>query len=364
MTLSELSIRRPVLTMVFAIAIVIFGLVAFTSLGVREYPSVEPPVITVRTDYPGANAEIVESQITEPLEEQINRVDGIKNLSSVSSTGRSTVRVEFELGMDLENAANDVRDRVSQAVRSLPPDVDPPIVSKADADAQTILTITLQSRQRNLLQLTEYARNVFAERLQTIKGVSQVNIWGAKQYAMRLILDVDRMNAYQVTPVDVRNALNAQSIELPSGQVEGERRYLTIQTYGRINSEDEFNELIIVQREGTIIRLKDIGRAELSPQNQQSILRGNKGIPMVGVALQPQPGSNYIEIVDEAHRRVEMLKKELPADIMVGVGLDITPGIRRSIRDVQNTIITAFVLVLLIIFVFLRNFRTTLIPIN
>jgi hydrophobe/amphiphile efflux-1 (HAE1) family protein len=363
MTLSELSIKRPVLTIVFAIAIVIFGLVAFSSLGVREYPSVEPPVITVRTDYPGANAEIIESQITEPLEEQINRVDGIKNLSSTSSTGRSTVRVEFELGMDLENAANDVRDRVSQAIRSLPPDADPPIVSKADADAQTILTITLQSQQRNLLQLTEYARNVFAERLQTIKGVSQVNIWGAKQYAMRLVLDVDRMNAFQVTPVDVRNALNTQSLELPSGQVEGERRYLTIQTYGRINSEEEFNDMIITRREGTIVRLKDIGRAELSPQNQQSVLRGNKGIPMVGVAMQPQPGSNYIEIVDEAHRRVEILKRELPADITVGIGMDITPSIRRSIKDVQNTIITAFVLVLLIIFVFLRNFRTTLIPI-
>jgi hydrophobe/amphiphile efflux-1 (HAE1) family protein len=363
MTLSELSIKRPVLTTVFAIAIVIFGLVAFSSLGVREYPSVEPPVITVRTDYPGANAEIVESQITEPLEEQINRVDGIKNLSSVSSTGRSTVRVEFDLGKDLENATNDVRDRVSQAIRSLPPDVDPPVVSKADADAQTILTITLQSSQRNLLKLTEYARNVFAERLQTIKGVSQVNIWGAKQYAMRLYLDVDRMNAFQVTPVDIRNALSAQSIELPSGQVEGEKRYLTIQTYGKINTEEEFNDLIITQREGTIVRLKDVGRAVLSPHNQQSILRGNKGIPMVGVALQPQPGANYIDIVDEAHRRVEMLKKELPDDIMVGIGMDITPSIRKSIKDVQNTILTAFALVLLIIFVFLRNFRTTLIPV-
>jgi len=363
MTLSEISIQRPVFTMVMAIVIIIFGIVAFTSLGVREYPSVEPPVITVRTDYPGANAQIIESQITEPLEEQINRVDGIKNLSSISSTGRSTIRVEFSLGMDLDNAANDVRDRVAQAVRSLPPDTDPPIVSKADADAQTILTVTLQSHERNLMQLTEFARNVFAERLQTITGVSQVNIWGSKLYAMRLHLDPGKMVALNITPIDVRNALAAQNIELPAGQIEGDQRYLTIQTYGRINTEEEFNQLIIAQRDDAIIRLSDIGRAELAALNQQSILRGNGGVPMVGVALQPQPGSNYIEIVDEAHRRVNQLKREIPDDIMVGIALDITPPIRKSIRDVQYTILTAFFLVLLIIFVFLRNFRTTLIPV-
>ncbi len=363
MTLSEMSIKRPVLTLVFSIAIVIFGVVAFLSLGVREYPSVDPPIITVRTNYPGANAGIIESQITEPLEEQINRVDGIKNLSSVSSVGRSTIRVEFDLGKDLDNAANDVRDRVAQAVRSLPPDADPPIVSKADADAQTILAITLQSRSRNLTELTQFADNVFAERLQTIEGVSQVNIWGQKQYAMRLIMDVDLMNAYRITPQDVRRALNEQNIELPSGQVEGNKRYLTIQTYGRLSTEEEFNNLVIASRDNAIIRFRDIGRAELGALNDKSLLRGNQGIPMVGVALQPQPGANYIEIVDEAYRRVEILKREIPSDIIVGVGLDITNSIRQSIRDVQYTIIAAFVLVLIIIFVFLRNIRTTFIPV-
>lgn len=363
MTLSALSIQRPVLTMVFAIAIVIFGIVAFVSLGVREYPSVDPPIITVRTDYPGANAEIIESQITEPLEDQVNRVDGIKILTSVSSVGRSTIRVEFDLGMDLDNAANDVRDRVAQAVRTLPPDADPPIVSKADADAQTILTITLQSRSRNLLELTQIAENVFAERLQTIEGVSQVNIWGRKQFAMRLILDVDRMNAYGITPLDVRQSLSQQNIELPSGQVEGDQRYITIQTYGRLSTEEEFDNLVIVNRGNTIIRLKDIGRAELGALNDQSLLRGNRGIPMVGVAMQPQPGANYVEIVDEAYRRVEMLKREIPDDIIVGVALDITNSIRQSIRDVQYTILVAFFLVLFIIFIFLRNLRTTFIPV-
>jgi len=363
MTLSDLSIKRPVLSTVFAIAIIIFGLVAFYSLGVREYPSVDPPIITVRTDYTGANAQIMESQITEPLEEAVNRVDGIKTLSSISSTGRSTIRVEFELGMDLDNAANDVRDRVSQAVRNLPPDADPPIVSKADADAQTIFTVTLSSNNRSLLELTDLAENVFAERLQTIEGVSQVNIWGRKQYAMRLILDMEKMEALNVSPIDIRNALNEQNIELPSGRVEGDRRYLTIQTYGRLNTEEEFNNLIITQKDNTLIRLKDVGNARLAAQNEKSILRGNRGIPMVGVAMQPQPGSNFIEIVDEAKRRVDMLSRDMPQDITIGVGLDVTGSIRQSIRDVQYTIFAAFVLVLIIIFIFLRSFRTTFIPI-
>lgn len=363
MTLSELSIKRPVLTMVFAIAIVIFGASSFLNLGVRDYPSVDPPIITVSTSYTGANAEIIESQITEPLEIQINRIDGIKTLTSTSTTGRSIIRVEFELGMDLDNAANDVRDRVAQAVRNLPPDTDPPIVSKADADAQTIVTITLQSGKRSLLALTDIAQNIFAERLQTIPGVSQVNVWGSKQYAMRLNLDMDRMIAHRVNPVDVRNALTAQNIELPSGQVEGDSRYLTIQTYGRLNTEEEFNNLVIADRNGTIVRLRDIGHAELGALNEKSIMRGNGGIPMVGVAMQPQPGSNYIEIVDEVYRRVELLKKEIPGDIIIGTGLDITTSIRQSIRDVQSTILEAFILVVAIIFIFLRNLRTTLIPI-
>ncbi len=363
MTLSDISIKRPVLSSVFAIAIVIFGVVAFFSLGVREYPSIDPPIITVRTDYTGANAQIIESQITEPLEESVNRVDGIKRISSVSSTGRSTITVEFELSRDLDNAANDVRDRVAQAIRNLPPDADPPVVSKADADAQTIYTVTLQSDQRSLLELTDIADNLFAERLQTIEGVSQINIWGEKRYAMRLILDVEKMNAFNITPVDIRNALTGQNVELPSGQVEGDRTYITIQTFGRLNTEEEYDNLIIARRDNTLIRLKDVGRAVLGAQNEKSMLRGNNAIPMVGVAMQPQPGSNFIEIVDEAKQRVEQMKKEIPDDITIGVGLDITNSIRQSIRDVQYTIIVAFILVLLIIFVFLRSFRTTFIPI-
>ncbi|MFP4060986.1 MAG: efflux RND transporter permease subunit [Bacteroidales bacterium] len=363
MTLSDLSIKRPVLATVFSIAIVIFGIVAFFSLGVREYPSVDPPVISVRTDYTGANAEIIETQITEPLEEEINQVAGIKMLSSISSNGRSSIRVEFELGMDIDDAANDVRDKVAQALRSLPPDADPPVVTKADADAQTILAITLSSNKRSLLELTEIADNLFTERLQTIQGISEVYLWGEKEYTMRLILDPAKMDAYGLTTLDVRNALQAQNLELPTGQIEGLRKYLTLRTYGRLNTKEEFDNLIISRKENTLIRIKDVGQAILGPLNEKSILRGNGGIPMVGVAMQPQPGANYIEIVDEAFKRVEKIKIDLPPDITLGVGLDITKSIRKSIDDVKHTIFTAFGLVVFIIFIFLRNFRSTLIPV-
>lgn len=363
MTLSELSIKRPVLATVFSIVIVIFGIVGFLSLGIREFPSVDPPVITVRTDYTGANAEIIEAQITEPLEEQINRVAGIKTISSTSSNGRSSIRVEFELGMDLDDAANDVRDKVSQGMRNLPPDADPPIVSKADADAQTILAITMQSNKRSLLELTDIADNVFAERMQTIPGVSQVYLWGEKEYSMRMVLDPAKMEAYQVTPTDLRQALNDQNLELPTGQVEGDNRYLTIRTYGRLNTAEEFNNLIVAQRGQRLVRIKDIGQAELSALNEKSILRGNHGIPMVGVAIQPQPGANYIEIVDEAFKRIEQLKPDLPPDLKLGIGLDTTRPIRNSIQEVQTTILIAFFLVLFVIFIFLRSIRTTIIPI-
>jgi hydrophobe/amphiphile efflux-1 (HAE1) family protein len=363
MTLSDLSIKRPVLATVLSIVIVIFGIVGFTSLGVREYPSVDPPIITVRTDYTGANAEIIESQITEPLEEQINKVAGIKTIRSISSDGRSNITVEFELGMDLDAAANDVRDKVSQAIRLLPPDTDPPVVSKADADAETIFTVTLQSNNRNLLDLTDYAINVFAERLQTIPDVSEVRIWGEKRYSMRLHLDPDKLQAFQITPTDIRTALANQNIELPTGQIEGRRTYLSIRTLGRLSTPDEFNNLIVARQGNTLVRLRDVGYAELAPLNEKSILRGNGGIPMVGVAMQPQPGANYIAIVDEAHRRIEQLSRELPADITLGVGMDNTLTIRSSIREVQFTILIAFLLVLAIIFIFLRNWRTTIIPV-
>ncbi|MCB0481811.1 MAG: efflux RND transporter permease subunit [Flavobacteriales bacterium] len=363
MTLSEISIKRPVLATVFAIIFILLGVVGYLSLGVREYPSVDPPIVTVQTNYTGANAEIIEEQITEPIEEQINSIDGIKTLSSNSTDGRSTITVEFLPEINLNDAANDVRDKVSKAIKTLPPDADPPTVNKADANAETILSITVQSEKRGLLELTQIGNNIFKERLQTVPGVSSVRIWGEKKYAMRLELDPTKMRELNITPIDIKTALAAQNVELPSGRIEGSETELTVRTVGRLSTVEEFNDLIIRQVGNTLIRLKDVGSARLGSEAERTLLRGNGVIPMVGIALQPQPGSNSIEIVDEAFRRLEIMKKDLPPDIVLDVAMDKTITIRNAISEVKSTILLAFILVLMVIFFFLRNWRTTLIPV-
>jgi multidrug efflux pump len=362
MSLSSLSIRRPVLAIVMSIVIVLFGLIGYTFLGVREYPSIDLPIITVSTNYVGANADVVESQITEPLEEQINGIAGIRSLTSVSRDGRSSITVEFEVSIDLEAAANDVRDRVSIARSRLPQDIDPPTVSKADADAVPIIFLSIKSEKRNLLALTDVAQNIFKERLQTIPGVSQINIWGERRYSMRLWMNPTKLAAYNITPLDVRNALNKENIELPSGRIEGNNTELTVRTLGRLVTLEDFNNLIIKESTNAIVRFKDLGTAELYPENDRSILRRD-GVPMVGVVAIPQPGANFIQIADEFYKRIDQIKKDLPSDIELGIGFDITKYIRNSISEVKETIILAFVLVILIIFFFFRDWRTTLIPI-
>lgn len=361
MNISELSIRRPVLATVLTIIIVIFGIIGYTSLGVREYPSVDNPIISVTCSYPGANADVIESQITEPLEQNINGIPGIRSLSSVSSVGQSRVTVEFELSVDLETAANDVRDKVSRAQRFLPRDCDPPTVSKADADASPILMISVQSDERSLLEISEIADLTIKEQLQTINDVSAVQIWGEKRYSMRIWLDPKKMAGYGITPVDVKTALDRENVELPSGSIEGNTSELTIRTMGLMHTPQEFNDLVIRESDDRIIRLSDIGRAELGPQDTRSYMKMN-GIPMVGVVVVPQPGANHIDIADAVYERVEMMKKDLPEDVQLKYGFDNTRFIRASIKEVKDTVFEAFILVVIIIFLFLRNFRVTLIP--
>ena len=299
MNISELSLRRPVLAVVMNIVIVLFGLIGFKFLGVRDYPAIDPPNISVRTTYTGANPDIVESQITEPLEEQINGIAGIKNITSLSSTGNSNINVEFELGVDLEAAANDVRDKVSRALRSLPPDLEaPPVVSKADASSDAIISMTVQSDTRNPLEVTEWATNVLQERLQTIPGVSSIQIWGEKKYAMRIWLDPQKLSAYDLTPSDVQAALARENVELPSGKIAGNATELTVRTFGRLSTEEEFNNIVIKNLDGAEIRVKDIGEAVLGPENEETILK-ESGIPMIALAIVPLPGSNYVAISDE-----------------------------------------------------------------
>ena len=361
MNISELSIRRPVLATVLTLVILLFGAIGYMSLGVREYPSVDNPIISVTCSYPGANADVIENQITEPLEQNINGIPGIRSLTSTSQQGQSRITVEFELSVDLETAANDVRDKVSRAQRNLPRDCDPPTVSKADADASPILMVAIQSDKRSLLELSEIADLTVKEQLQTIPEVSSVSIWGEKRYCMRLWLDPVKMSGYGVTPMDVKNALDRENVELPSGSIEGNKVELTIRTLGQMHTTEEFNNLVIKETDGRIVRFSDIGRAELSPRDLKSYMKMN-GVPMVGVVVVPQPGANHIEIADAVYDRMERMQKDLPEDVKYSYGFDNTRFIRASIDEVKSTVYEAFVLVIIIIFLFLRDWRVTLVP--
>ena len=362
MNISELSIKRPVLATVTVLIITLFGLIGYTFLGTREYPSVDQPIITVNTSYPGANADVIMNQITEPLEQNINGIPGIRSLSSVSSQGSSRITAEFELSVDLETAANDVRDKVSRAQRFLPRDCDPPTVSKADADATPIMQISVHSDTRSLMEVSEIADLTVKEQLQTIQDVSGVSIWGEKRYSMRLWLDPARMAGYGVTPLDVKNAVDRENVELPAGRIEGDKMELSIRTLGLMTTPHEFNNLIIKQDRGRIVRFQDVGRAELGPEDTRSAFRKD-GVPMVVVVIIPQPGANHIMIADQAIERIRQMKKDLPEDVSVDVLYDNTQYIRASIKEVRDTIFIAFFLVVLVIFIFLRDWRVTLVPV-
>ncbi|WP_019990299.1 efflux RND transporter permease subunit [Rudanella lutea] len=363
MNLSTTSINRPVLAVVLSLLIIVFGVIGFLYLGVREFPSIDLPVVTVQTTYTGANADIVESQITEPLEESINGIAGIRTLASSSRDGRSSITVEFELDVNIEDAANDVRDRVSRAVANLPPDADPPVVAKADADASPIYFIQLLSSKRSLLEVNDIANRQFRERFQTIPGVSSVQIWGEKKYAMRLRIDPVKLASYRLTAIDIANALRTQNVELPSGSVEGATTELTVRTLGRLSTASDFNNLILKETADQVVKFQDVGYAELAPEVERTMFKRD-GVPMVAVAVIPQPGANQIEIANDVYVKLDQIKRDLPPDLKVMLGFDYTQYVRRSITEVEETIGIAFVLVAIIIFLFLRDWRSTIIPLT
>ena len=362
MTLSEFSLRRPIFAIVLNIIIVLFGAIGYKYLGIRDYPAIDSPNINVRTSYPGANAEIIETQITEPLEKAVNGIPGIRNITSQSSMGSSSITVEFELGSDLEASANDVRDKVSQAQRQLPTDLlMPPVVSKADNSGDPIIIMLLKSDKRNSLQLSEFANNNIVERLQTVNGVSGVNVWGEKRYAIRIWFDPAKMSAYSLSPNDVQAALLCENIDRPAGKISGNATELGIRTFGKISTEKEFNDLIVKNIGGRDIRVSDIGAAVLGPENEESILK-ESNVPMIALAVTPQPGTNYVSISDEVKKRLAEIIKTLPEDVTLEVTWDQTDNIRKSINEVEETLLIAFVLVVLIIFLFFRDWLIAIRP--
>ncbi|MCC6664268.1 MAG: efflux RND transporter permease subunit [Polyangiaceae bacterium] len=362
MNLAELSLKRPVLALTASFVLMVLGVVGFKFLGVREYPAVDPPVVTVTTNYPGASPDVIDSQITEPLEQAVNGVAGVRNIASTSREGQSAIRVEFAIGTDVDAAANDIRDKVAGAVRRLPADVDPPIVEKADADASPIVFMTVQSETKSILEVNHVADTLIKERMQTIPGVSTVRIFGEKRWAMRLAMDAERMAAHRVTPSDVQEALRRENVDLPAGRVEGSAVEIGLRAVGRLSSPAEVSRMVIRQEGGRQIEFRDIGHAELGAENLRTGVKQN-GVPMVGVAIVPQPNTNAIEIADEFYRRFAQVKAAVPPEYRVDIGYDFTTYVRRSIREVEEALGTAFVLVGAVIFLFLRSVRSTLVPV-
>src|ERR1700704_6100811 len=362
MNISELSLKRPVLATVMNLMIILFGIVGFNFLAVRDYPAIDPPIINVSTSYTGANPDIIESQITEPLEKQINGIPGIRTISSTSSLGNSNITVEFNLGYDLESAASDERDKVGQAARNLPLDIDaPPVVTKADANSDPILILALQSRTKSLLQLSDYADNVLVQQLQTIDGVSSVNVFRDRGYAMRIWLNPDKMNAYGIAFNDITAALRTANVEIPPGEIYGNNTELTIQTKGRLTSEADFRNVIVQEDSSGIIRFSDIARIEVGPQNPEQSWKYN-GVNAVGLAIIPQPGANNIEIANEFNQKLEVIKQSNREDLQFNVLIDNTVNIRHSLSEVKDTLLIAFALVVLVIFFFFRNWLIAIRP--
>ena len=362
MSLSTISIKRPVLTIVINLTIVLFGLIGYSFLGVREFPSIDPAQISIRTNYSGANSDIIESQITEPLEKAINAIDGIRNVTSSSTQGSSNITVEFNLNKNLEEAANDVRDKVSQAIRELPKDIDaPPVVSKADANSDAIIAMTIQSDSRNELELSDFAENVIAQRMETIPGVSGVQIWGEKKFAMRLWIDPVKLASYGCTVSEVRDALNKQNVELPSGKLTGSNTELTVKTVGNLSTPEEFNNIIIRTDGEKTVRLSDIGSAVLGPENIETRFT-QSGLPLVGIGIVPMPGANYLDISSAFYKNLETLRKDLPKDIKLNVAIDNTLFVKKSVLEVVETLGVSILLVILIIYLFFRDWAIAFRP--
>ncbi|SMC77580.1 efflux RND transporter permease subunit [Pedobacter africanus] len=362
MSISTTSIKRPVLAIVMNLMILLFGVIGYNFLGVREYPNIDPTVINVRTSYPGANSDIIESQITEPLEKSINGIDGIRNISSSSNQGSSNITIEFNLNKDIDDAANDVRDKVSEAARRLPKDIDGnPVVSKADANSDAVITMTVQSDKRNVMELSDYAENVISDRLQTITGISSIQIMGQRKYAMRIRISPDKLAAYGLTSQDIVAALDRENVELPSGKITGANTELIVKTLGKLTDVDQFNNLILKNDTDNVVKLKDVGFVELGSENEETVLR-ESGKPMVAVGLIPQPGANYLDISKEFDKRFAQLQKDVPQDIKLNISLDTTKFIKASVTEVAETIVLSLILVILIIYLFFRDWAIAFRP--
>ena len=361
MQLPELCIRRPVFATVMSLMIVLLGLVSFQRLSVREYPKIDTPVMSVRTVYKGASPQVIESQITQPLEDSLSGIEGVRTIKSVSREEVSQVTIEFVLERNVDAAANDVRDRVARVRAALPAASDDSVVSKIEADAQAIMWLRLSSDRHSALELSDYADRYVADRLKTLAGVASVIIGGDRRYAMRLWIDRDRLAAYGLTPQDLENALRRQNVEIPSGRIESMQREFTVLTQADLRSEFQFNEMIVAEARGYPVRLKDVGQARLGALDERNIVRVN-GIPAVGMGVVKQSTANTLSVAQGVKVELARLQGTLPPGMQLAIAFDSSIFIERSIESVYRSMAEAIALVMLVIFVFLRSFRSTLIP--
>ena len=362
MLLSDLSVKRPVFATVLNILLLVFGIVAFTMLPLREYPDIDRPIVSIDTDYPGASAEVVETQVTQLVEDRISGIEGIKNISSSSSNGRSRISIEFNLTRDIDAASNDVRERVSRVLDNLPEEADPPEVSKASSDESTVVWYNLRSESMSILELTDYAERYIVDRLSVADGVARVVIGGDRRYAMRVWLDRDAMAARRVTVTDIVNRLREENVELPAGEVESTDREFSVRMARAYLAPEDFKNLVIRQGDdGYLVRLGEVARVELGAEDDKTDFRGN-GVNMVGIGIIKQSKGNTLEVVNNVHREMENIQETLPETMYLAPSYDSSIFIQGSVDEVYNTLAVAMSLVIVVIYLFLGNVRATIVP--
>jgi multidrug efflux pump len=359
--LSDLSIRRPVLASMVSLALILFGAIGYTRLAVREFPDVDPPIVSVSTELPGANPQVVESAVTDILEEELSTVEGLRTLTSSSAEGFSNITLEFNLERGVEAAAQDVRDKVARVRGRLPEEVREPVVAKQEADAQPFFWLALSGANYDLLQLSDLGDRLVKSRLQTLPGVGQARIFGERRFSMRVWLSAAELSARGLTVQDVQQAIRSRNVEVPAGRIESERREFTVRSLGELKTPEQFADLVVSSTGGVLVKLRDLGRVELGAEDDRSLLRFN-GTSAVAIGVVRQSKANIIQVADAIRNELPKIQESLPPGVRLNVAFDESIFVSRSIREAQETLIIAAALVVIIIFIFLRNLRATIIP--
>src|SRR5512139_670413 len=362
MRISEVSVKRPVFAAVISLMLVILGVLAASRLPIRELPDVEAPIVSVDTNYLGASADVVETKITQVIEERVAGLEGITKITSQSTDGRSSINIEFDPGRDIDEAANDVRDRVARVVNNLPLEADPPEVGKVDFNAEPIIWLALSSDTMNVLELTDYAERELVDRFSVLPGVARVRVIGARRYAMRVWVDREALAARQLTVADIESALRRENVQLPAGRLESSQRELTLRTETGLNTENDFRELMVGRgTDGYLVRLGEVADVRLAAENERTLSRSN-GVPGISLGIEQISKANTVEVARAVREELERIRPQLPPGTVLEVNMDRSAFIEESMKEVVVALVISVLLVLAVIYLFLGNVRATLIP--